>query len=46
MDSHPDTFTAARIRGATPQSAVVEKVSNAVEILSNVVDGNLLSASI
>jgi transposase len=28
LDSHPDTFTAALVRGPTPAAAVVEKVFN------------------
>jgi len=32
MDSHPDTFTAGRLVGWSPESAVVEKVSDAIPI--------------
>jgi transposase len=32
LDTHPDTFTAALIRGPTPLAAVVEKVFNKVPI--------------
>src|SRR5437867_11304681 len=30
FDSHPDTFTAALLRGPTPAAAVVEKIFNKV----------------
>ena len=30
MDSHPDTFTAAAVRGPTPAAAIVEKTFNKV----------------
>ena len=32
LDSHPDSFTAAILRGATPASAVVEKLFNQVPL--------------
>ena len=30
LDSHPDSFTAAMLRGPTPAAAVVEKIFNKV----------------
>ena len=32
LDSHPDSFTAAMVRGPTPASAVVEKIFNKVPL--------------
>jgi len=32
FDSHPDSFTAAIVRGATPAAAVVEKMFNKVPL--------------
>jgi len=32
LDSHPDTFTAALIRGPTPAAAIVEKIFNRVSM--------------
>lgn len=32
LDAHPDTFTAARVRGPTPAAAIVEKIFNKVAI--------------
>src|SRR3974390_975579 len=32
LDSHPDTFTAALLRGPTPAAAIVEKLFNKVSI--------------
>jgi hypothetical protein len=33
LDAHPDTFTAAILRGSTPAAAVVEKVFNKVPLV-------------
>ncbi len=32
LDSHPDSFTAALVRGSTPASAIIEKIYNKIPI--------------